>query len=487
MKRLFATIILLIANVISAYCQKQAHVWLFGDSLGLDFNSSPPKLLTNGKIYGDLFSGDSESAASIADETGRLLFYTDGVNVWNKENNVMPNGTGLLGSGTTTQTIIIPRPGTKTLYYVFTASPEADDNYFPFEDKGFRYSTIDLTLNGGLGDVTEKNILLEKSTTEKIAATLHANERDVWVVMHEWRSNVFQSYLVTEKGISRSPVRSAVGSVHEKKRYVGEIPYALDAIGQMKISPNGERLALALYQSKIAEIFGFNNETGRVSNPVKVDGFEDVNLLYGVEFSPNSQLLYLTDGTAFVFQIDIAQLPKIKKVIVGNTLPDVSNPNGLQLGPDGKIYVAQRDRDYIGAIHNPATQGEACGFDRYAISTTLNGTRFISNSGLPNFISSYFLNRELYPQKPYVEMPNVFTPNGDGLNDNFVPKNYFRVKSGVLEIYNRWGKSIYSTADPQTGWNGENESAGIYFWQFAYEGYDGRFYRQKGLVHLFSF
>lgn len=59
---------------------------------------------------------------------------------------------------------------------------------------------------------------------------------------------------------------------------------------------------------------------------------------------------------------------------------------------------------------------------------------------------------------PIYELPNVFTPNGDGINDFFVPIAPFRyVDSIEMVIYNRWGEMVFETTDPSIKWNGQHE------------------------------
>jgi gliding motility-associated-like protein len=61
---------------------------------------------------------------------------------------------------------------------------------------------------------------------------------------------------------------------------------------------------------------------------------------------------------------------------------------------------------------------------------------------------------------PYYFLPNVFTPNGDGQNDEFVPFPYKFVESIELQIFNRWGGVVFETTDPEIGWDGTHKDSG---------------------------
>jgi gliding motility-associated-like protein len=59
---------------------------------------------------------------------------------------------------------------------------------------------------------------------------------------------------------------------------------------------------------------------------------------------------------------------------------------------------------------------------------------------------------------PRYELPNVFTPNGDGFNDEFGPMNGYRFVENIdLKVYNRWGQQVFSTSDPAINWDGKDE------------------------------
>src|SRR3970040_2481571 len=88
-----------------SFAQKEAAIWYFGNYAGLDFNSGNPVALTNGKLV------TKEGCTTISDKDGNLLFYTDGSLVYNKNHQVMPNGYGLQGHNSSTQSaIIVPKP-----------------------------------------------------------------------------------------------------------------------------------------------------------------------------------------------------------------------------------------------------------------------------------------------------------------------------------------------------------------------------------------
>ncbi|MGZ6519692.1 MAG: T9SS type B sorting domain-containing protein, partial [Bacteroidia bacterium] len=62
-----------------------------------------------------------------------------------------------------------------------------------------------------------------------------------------------------------------------------------------------------------------------------------------------------------------------------------------------------------------------------------------------------------------IEVPNIFTPNGDGKNDFFEFKNLEFFPSANLVVYNRWGNKVYEKADYQNNWNGGTQKDGVYY------------------------
>jgi gliding motility-associated-like protein len=86
-----------------------------------------------------------------------------------------------------------------------------------------------------------------------------------------------------------------------------------------------------------------------------------------------------------------------------------------------------------------------------------------------------------------LKMPNVFTPNNDGINDSFYPQEMVNIGNAHLIIMNRWGELVFETDNLLIGWNGkingENCSDGTYFWIVNYKnGYDNKEQSLSGFV-----
>jgi hypothetical protein len=365
----FALFWLLMVAVHVAHAQNQANNWYFGNHAGITFNfGSPPVALTGSAMNTD------EGCSTISDGNGNLLFYTDGTTVWNRNHTEMFNGTGLFGSFSSTQSsVAVPKPGSNRFFYLFTVPA------YPQNAGGLCYSLVDMQLDGGLGGIVvgEKNIMLQLDVTEKLTAVKHANNTDIWVMTHERNNNIFDAFLITSSGLNPIAVKSISGSNHGS---------GMSNMGYMKASPNGVHIACALHSpANFVELFDFNSSTGVVSNPIKFNNYPDP---YGLEFSPNSQLMYFgtLSGGGYLYQADLSSG---NSTIILASLVQVANLGlalaALQIGPDGKLYVINTYEPYLHQIHNPNSVGSV----NYTVNAiSLSGN--YANLGLPTFIQSYF-------------------------------------------------------------------------------------------------
>ncbi len=351
-----------------SFAQKQNHQWRFGIEGGINFNTNDPSNVSGSAI------STGEGSASIADRnTGDLLFYTNGVTVWNALDQIMPNGNGLLGGtqdllSSTTAAVIIPRPGTNNLYYIVTIDEQTSNN-------GIRYSVVDMTLNGGLGDIVsgQKNIFLFDTKSEKLQVVPSSDGLGYWLVTHDNPGNSFFSFKVTNAGIQSTPIVSSVGGIQG------------NGAGHMKINRQFTKIAMGNIFDSSVEIFDFDNSTGLVSNPVIFEFNFPNPLIYGVEFSPNGKVLYISNIERLI-QYDLSQATSAS---IGNSAYQVSSGNyqagSLQLGPDNKIYI---NAGRVDAIICPDNLGIACDFQRNVIANQTGGGGY----GLPQWI--YYLDEE---------------------------------------------------------------------------------------------
>ncbi len=425
----FLTLILLF-SIFCSHAQNEAAIWYFGNNAGVDFNSGVPVTINDGQLT------TNEGCATISNSNGELLFYTDGITVWDRTHNIMLNGTGLLGDPSSTQSgIIVPKPNDSDTYYIFTVAAQAGIS-------GLNYSEVDMTLNSGNGGITAvKNVLLETPTTEKISAISHANGTDIWVVSHGWENADFLVYAVTAAGINETPIVSSVGEIH------GADGSTDGTIGYLKIAPNGEKLALAkAYGSSFVEIFDFDNATGIVSNPILLENifFQTGDGPYGIEFSPNSSILYVSDvgGGNRIHQFDIsfntaADIINSDTIIFDGNIPIA----GLQLAIDQKIYVAQLGSSFLGVIETPDVLGSTTTYIENAVDLG-NATVLF---GLPPFIQSFF-NIGITTENVCLGETSIFSVNssetidsilwefGDGTTSDVENPTHNYTSSGIYTV-----------------------------------------------------
>jgi gliding motility-associated-like protein len=318
-----------------------------------------------------------EGCATISDASGQLLFYTDGSFVYNKNHQIMQNGSGLMGHpSSSNSSIIVQQPGSDSLYYIFTT--DAAENEF---SNGYRYSIVDMSLNSGLGSVIVKNMLLYAKCSEKLTAVKQANGIDAWIVTKDYFGNTYRVFSLTCNGININPVISNVGHSYDNTKRVGSL----------KASPDGNKIATVLYLQGW-EIFDFNKATGLLSNPLFIP-YPNA-YIFGLEFSPDSKLLYLSTeccndgGATLQYKID-----NYDSALISNSRYVVDSSKfqkgDMQLGPDMKIYIPNEEDSSLNIINNPDQYGIACDYSYKAIALGLGR---IAMRCLPAFFKDNITN-----------------------------------------------------------------------------------------------
>lgn len=394
--KLLSIFISVFISVTIVSAQNYGNIWQFGNHVGLDFNNCNPVVISGS-------NGGFEGCASIADTNGLLLFYTNSDEIWNRLHNVMPNGNLIASGGNLSQVIIIPKPLSQNLYYVITTKVQAGGNL------SLQYHVVDMSLNGGLGDVISKNnVLSNLNISEQVCATKHNNGTDIWLMAHEYGTSKFLTYLVTSSGITSNPVVSNVGPAHVACNS------NTNARGEIKFSPNGSKMAFngngvgGNIPSNFLAVFDFDNTSGIVSNPINLPFSQGE---YGLSFSPDNSKLYGATWKAllftlseynYIYQFDLsssnpATIINSKQIIDSVQIP--SSYGTLKIGPDGKIYVRQITSNYLGVINSPDLPGTSCNYVKngffigaqtyqYGLNNYIEYTQYCNPTGISNSVDT---------------------------------------------------------------------------------------------------
>ncbi len=387
------SIVLLLFSIISpCIAQKRGAVWCFGDSALVDFSD------TTNIVTGHSAVKSRGSCVSISDSVGNLVVYSytrAGVNhnttlLKNNQDSLIQFGDSIVGEGWYRELVLLPYPESDSLYILFSIGVTGSSQ------KGFYYSIVDMSLNGGLGAVIQKNVQLENfKTVDCLSAVKHGNGRDWWVIYRRWNNspsapnNEWYECLVTPSGIFQQPFQT-VGSTQSS------------GFGNIAFNKLGTKVAYINYPGLI-ELYDFDRCTGLISNPVTIQPESSQAPWpenWSAEFSPSGDLLYVSQIAAFppdscyLIQFD---LNATNISLSADTIwksPYFENMGQLKLAPDGKVYLTTNfgggypysDSTYnyinmnLSVINSPDSIGSAC--DLQPFSFYLGGKR--SYFGLPN-------------------------------------------------------------------------------------------------------
>ncbi len=434
-----------LALILASYfgfSQNQANIWKCGANMGLDFNTIPPTPITGQ-------TNNVDNSTTISDASGALLFYSDGSSVWNKNNVVMPNGSGLTSFFSAGQcALIVPIPSTNK-YLLFSNTEFASPGQL-------HYTVVDMSLNSGLGDVVvgQKDISLGTGWTEKLCAIYNCNGNYYWVLMHKWNSNQFVALKVDASGVTTTSVTSSIGSIHN----CGSYSAAHDAMGQLTISKDGLKVVNALTCQDLFELFDFDINTGALSNFISIPG--NGGNAWGTGFSADSKKLYVNSifGQE-VFQYDLSTYNATSiigsKFSLYNTGSGGYNFGYMELGPDNKMYIPQPSTSFFSVINFPNNSGAASGFSYAGLNvspyTTTHGiSRIAYNIGVSSgsgTISATSSNSNLLCYGASTASASVVVSTSGTFNYLWSPGNY------TTSTVNNLSAGIYSVSVNDGGCN----------------------------------
>ncbi|MBK9107213.1 MAG: T9SS type A sorting domain-containing protein [Saprospiraceae bacterium] len=323
--------------------------------------------------------------ASISDNSGKLLFYTNGRSVFNRDYQKMPNGDGLnpgryanssmeTGYKLIHGAIILPWPEHPGKYFIFHVT--TDNIPFVWYSLNLFTTLVDMDLDLGKGDVVYKNksVYADSLVNGSLSACRHANGRDWWLPSFYYSGKKCFMFLLDPTGVS----------LH----HVQDIPHTFETSGrgQSQFSPDGTRYAFFHQNSySYREFFlaDFDRCTGLFTN-IEYSTMPRFDIA-ALAFSPNSRFIYL--GTAYeLYQLDLSKKDAFKNRLRVDSIDGFSSfPlftsyfSFMQLAPDQKIYINNgRGPDYLSTIEKPDLEGKDCDVRQHNIHITSNAT-------IPNF------------------------------------------------------------------------------------------------------
>ncbi|HRC32445.1 MAG TPA: hypothetical protein PK736_03270, partial [Bacteroidia bacterium] len=351
-------------------------IWCFGDSAGIDFNNLtiPTPIATGGDGRGN--------CTSIADSNGNLLFYaTENSNsdavIYNKNHTLMANTSGMPSDGYFAGMVIIPKPGSDSLYYLFyRGNPNNVDTFYR--------AIIDMSQNNGLGAVIEKNKVIQPiSFADCITAVKHGNGRDWWVIDKYYvtpftHHNRFFAYLIKPDTIMPAIIQD-FNDMND------------GAFQKICWHPSFNKFMLISIVGYMAE-FDFDRCTGAISLnriifPEQLSNYN--RIFWEGAYSPNGNVFYVSRNSYggnfgnynYLLQYDLTatNIPASCDTLNFTSYPS-ADCGAVRLAPDGKIYYthayiptnalnypyADTMRNYInenlGVVNNPDVVGPGCNF-----------------------------------------------------------------------------------------------------------------------------
>jgi hypothetical protein len=456
-------------NSLAGYSQNRNNIWCFGDSSGIDFgNGTTPTTFRTSVV-------SRGSCVSIADSLGSLLFYahtragasTSGTStyVFDHNHNLMPNGTNIKGESWFNELIIIPNPGTSQEYFLFTKGTSTSP--------GLAYSKIDMSLNGGLGDISQKNIFINNvRNADCLTAIKHGNGYDWWLISKYSNLNMpnfnrFYVFLLTNNTIHPPIIQDLNNS--------GDFD-----LHQLVFSSNGSKLMQTTTAGLMQEI-DFDRCSGLLTNP-KVIFPEQLTLPYtrfhfSTAYSADDTKLYVTtalynvsfnDTTRLIqYDLNAFDIPASADTLLEEKYP--TQIGAVKLAPDGKVYVTTYhyfgfpgypypDTSYnqfvtnLSVINYPDSIGASCDFQPYSFN--LGGSR--TYYGLPNnpnydlgpLVGSGCDTITAITETQYVPATSLYVYHDSKWEIAFVNAKDLKGKFGVISIYDLQGKLVHQSPIP---------------------------------------
>ncbi|WEK69787.1 MAG: T9SS type A sorting domain-containing protein [Candidatus Chryseobacterium colombiense] len=429
-------IFLLIFAADWVFAQGENNNWYFGNKAAINFQNPTPIGITTSDMDA------LEACGSVSDNNGNLLFYMNGERIWNRQNQVMPNGVLIppYQNDTAEQLAIVKNPANSKQYYVFTTGENSSAN------PNFRinYSIVDMTLgaNGSTGSPLGDVVLATKNTpvldnlgnifmSEAVTVVPNVTDNSFWVLIPN--GNSLYSYRLSSTGFNNgNPVisnlnfpinlgnRRFYGIKASPKLIGGNFSHYI-CVSYWHNSDNPSAPDSTFFN----QVYSFDAATGQITSnySLQISGLRG----YVPEFNKNATALFL--GYKHIYAVDLFNSTS-SGVISMQLYNDPSTSGfygmGIQRNKYGDVYISKPNSPYLGKVVNPDNYGAGMSVNLTAVGLVSGGTKY----GLPQPLA-------ILEQDPYypcmnnltldVEEPHiVFTYN---VSNDIVTKDNYMIPS----------------------------------------------------------
>jgi hypothetical protein len=363
--RILFTILTVLFSTLCINAQWHDAVWMYGaktvsgnpnwGNFKIDFNGNEPLR----EVIQTAMNIDS-AVESFCDSTGNLLYYSNGFKLFNHLHELIEGGDSLNpgefswylmdnneGQRSFQSMVSLQQTWQENRYMLIHQNLELHDDFVVHLNPLY-YSVIDMGMNGGSGQVLEKNVLLldmNDVRVDYVSAIKHANGRDWWVILTETGRHMFHKFYISPNGVESMPIQELIPN-----------DFYTNVHSLNVFSQDGSKYARYIVGRGLY-VYDFDRCTGTMGEEPAFYPQPNPEPGGGVAFSPNGRFVYLA-SLNHITQVDLMEPDsESAQVIVASNHLFLT----MQLGPDGVIYInLPSGVKYLHRIRKPNLKGEEC-------------------------------------------------------------------------------------------------------------------------------
>jgi gliding motility-associated-like protein len=385
-------IVALLSNIQVLIAQPAIQNLYFNSAVNitrLNFATEPPTVIPTGIPDA---GGVAEGIAHYEDQDGNVIFWVNSNGVYNQNGALMSGASGILTNSSAAEICVCPKPEDDNKYYIF---------YNTETCSALRYSIVDMSLNGGLGNVTNLNAVIDNASFgEGLEVIRIPGTCEYWLVGYQCGTG-FKRFRIDSGGITPGTIIQNYAT-----------PAGYDGRGELDFHRN--KIGCAFAFSNTVFVSDFDAIAGTITNPTTINNAAFNNAPYGLEFSPDASKMYFTLWYSGFVTNDIYQYDFATQTYTGYNAPGSSNLGHIEMGSDGKLYIVHDTSPGITVINNPN--------DPVPTFSTINTANALG-LGISDFIQSDIFNTGIFQGDTTCRTVGnsvVLTTNNSSLTYNWI-------------------------------------------------------------------